>query len=403
MRTTAKRKALVIGGGIGGLTAALALRRDGWTVEVYEQAPVLREVGSGLMISPNAVRVLFGLGLPHVVERGVPVSLIELCSWKGEVLKGGTLGKEQPWYEVPGVLMHRAALHGVLHEALGDEGLHLGARLVRFEERWGGVQASFEDGREARGDVLVGADGLRSVVRARLHPGEPLRYAGYPCWRGLVRSFSHPALPIGLLRETQGQGARFGVGYIRQQEGLVYWWATANAPEVQPVPGGDKAFLREVFATAHAPIPELIAATEEGDLLRNDLYDRLPLRQWGEGRVTLLGDAAHPMMPNMGQGACSAIEDAAVLAQALGETEDVERALREYEARRVDRTAWLQRTSWLFGVMGQWENPLAVWLRNRSVKLMPMQSMLNQWERIYGWRPPPGKVASVSDSGGAGT
>jgi 2-polyprenyl-6-methoxyphenol hydroxylase-like FAD-dependent oxidoreductase len=183
----------------------------------------------------------------------------------------------------------------------------------------------------------------------------------------------------------------------------VYWWATANAPERQPVPGGDKAFLRQIFSTAHAPIPELIAATEEADLLRNDLYDRLPSRRWGEGRVTLLGDAAHPMMPNMGQGACSAIEDAAVLAQALGETEDVEFALREYEARRVERTAWLQRTSWLFGVMGQWTNPLAVWLRNTSVKHTPMRTLLKQWERIYGWRPQPGKVASVSDSGGPGT
>jgi 2-polyprenyl-6-methoxyphenol hydroxylase-like FAD-dependent oxidoreductase len=379
-----KRKALVIGGGIGGLTAALALRRGGWEVEVFEQAPQLREVGSGLMLSPNAMRVLFGLGLERVGERGAVATRFEGFSWRGEALMGEDAGALPFCADAPATLFHRAALHGALHEAFGHEGVHLGARLARFEDDGCTVVARFEDGREARGALLVGADGLRSVVRAQLHPGEPLRYAGYPCWRGLVRSFEHPALPRGLLRETQGPGARFGVGYV--QEELVYWWATANWPEGQPVPGGDKAFLQETFRTAHAPIPELIAATDEADLLRSDLQDRLPLARWGEGRVTLLGDAAHPMMPNMGQGACSAIEDAAVLAATLEGAEDLERGLRRYEARRQERTAWLQRLSWRFGVIGQWENPLAIWLREQLVRRTPASVLRRQYERLWGWR-----------------
>lgn len=379
-----KRKVLIIGGGVGGLTAALGLRRRGWDVEVFEQAPQLREVGSGFMISPNAMSVLFGLGLRGVEARGSAVTRFEMCSWAGAALMRERAEALGFCSDAPAVLFHRAALHGALHEAFGDEGVHLGARLARFEDDGRGVVAHFEDGREAKGDVLVGADGLRSVVRAQLHPGESPRYAGYPCWRGLARSFEHPALPRGILRETQGRGARFGVGYVR--EDLVYWWATANWPQEQPVPGGDKAFLQEVFRTAHAPIPELIAATDEADLLRNDLYDRPPLGQWGKGRVTLLGDAAHPMMPNLGQGACSAIEDGGVLTLALEGAEDLERGLRSYEARRRERTSWLQRRSWVFGVVGQWESPLAVWLREQSVRLTPSSLFRKQYGQLWGWR-----------------
>ena len=380
----AQHTALIIGGGIGGLTAALALRRRGWRVEVFEQAPQLREVGSGVMISPNAMSVLLGLGLRHVAERGLAVTRAEMCAWGGRALM--EMRDLEPLCEgVPAVLIHRAALHGALHEALGDGiRVHLGARLARFEEDAAGVVARFEDGREARGEVLVGADGLRSVVRERLHPGESSRYAGHPCWRGLVRDFTHPGLPRGLLRETQGRGARFGMGRVR--EDVVYWWATADWPQGEPVPGGDKAFLQDVFRTAHAPIPELLAATAPEELLRNDLLDRPPLAAWGRGRVTLLGDAAHPMMPNLGQGACSAIEDGGVLAQALDGTEDLERGLRAYEARRRERTTWLQDTSWRFGVIGQWSNPLAVWLREQSLRLAPASVMRRQYARLWGWR-----------------
>ncbi|ATB27006.1 FAD-dependent monooxygenase [Melittangium boletus] len=379
-----RRKALIIGGGVGGLTAALALGQRGWEVDVFEQAPELREVGSGIMISPNAMSVLFGLGLERVVERGVTLSRVEMRTWEGRALVRER-AEDVPGTDVPAVLFHRASLHGALHEALGAGiRVHLGARLSRFEEDGNGVVARFEDGREARGEVLVGADGLRSVVRAQLHPGEALRYAGHPCWRGLARGFSHPELPLGLLQETQGRGARFGVGHVR--EDLVYWWATADWPQGKAVPGGDKAFLGDLFRTAHAPLPELIAATRESDLLRNDLLDRLPLGQWGRGRVTLLGDAAHPMMPNMGQGACSAIEDGGVLALALERGAEPVEGLRRYERVRQARTRWLQQLSWRFGVIGQWRQPVGVWLREQSIRLAPASVLRRQYTRMWGWR-----------------
>jgi 2-polyprenyl-6-methoxyphenol hydroxylase-like FAD-dependent oxidoreductase len=382
---TADRKAVVVGGGIGGLTAALALRRGGWDVEVYEQAPELREVGSGVMISSNATRVLKGLGLLEAVaSRGVEVTHGEGCAWGGARMVDFPLGEVRGRADSPHVLIHRAALHGALAEAFGTRGLYLGARLRDFAQEGDGVVARFEDGREARGAVLVGADGLKSRVRAGLHGDTEPEYAGYPCWRGLASGTSFPNLPVGLLRETQGRGARFGMGYIRP--GQVYWWATVNWPERAPVPDGDKAFLLRAFSTAHAPIPQLIAATREEDLLRSDIHDRPPLAPWGRGRVTLLGDAAHPMTPNLGQGACSAIEDGQVLASALGEGVDVPAALRDYEGRRAKRTARLQRESRLFGAIGQWENPAAVWLRERLMRMTPRSKLLRDCERIWGWR-----------------
>lgn len=383
---TQKRKALVVGGGIGGLTAALALRRGGWDVAVYEQAPELKEVGSGLMVSTNAMRLLFELGLKDIVSRGREVTHGEMAAWSGEVLAAHSLEALARRCGAPSVVFHRAALHSALAEAFGGEGVHLGARLQGFEDDGHTVVARFEDGREARGDLLVGADGLKSRVRAQLHGDAPPRYAGYPCWRGLTGTFSHPNLPVGILRETQGRGARFGVCYYT--ESRVYWWATVNGPAGQPVPGGDKAYLLEAFRTAHAPIPQLIAETEEADLLRTDLYDRPPLKgAWGRGRVTLLGDAAHPMLPNLGQGACSAIEDGYVLARTLEAASDVELGLRAYEERRKERTARLQSQSRLTGAMGQWENSVGVWMRERMFKSLPPSLLWGEAERIWGWQP----------------
>jgi 2-polyprenyl-6-methoxyphenol hydroxylase-like FAD-dependent oxidoreductase len=388
----ADRKALVVGGGIGGLAAAIALRQAGWEVEVYEQAPTLREVGAGLGLTTNAMRLLLALGLTHMPQRGEVVTQAEMCAWDGEPLVHFPLVEVAERYGAPTVVIHRAALHSALREFFGEEGLHVGARLKDFVQDGTQVVARFEDGREARGALLVGADGLKSRVRAQLHSGEaPPRYAGYPVWRGITPLFTHEAIPVGMLRETQGRGARFGMGYIAS--GRVYWWAAVDGPAGQPVPGGDKAYLTEVFRTAHAPIPQLIAATDEADILRSDTYDRLPLGRWGEGRVTLLGDAAHPMTPNLGQGANSAIEDAFVLAMALEEAEDVPTALRAYEALRQPRTAMLQRDSWTFGAVGHWVNPAAVWLRDGLMRWAPRRFVMSQFSRVWGWQPPAGKGA----------
>jgi 2-polyprenyl-6-methoxyphenol hydroxylase-like FAD-dependent oxidoreductase len=248
-------------------------------------------------------------------------------------------------------------LQAVLRDALGPDALHLGAACTGFTQDDSGVTAQFADGRTARGDLLIGADGLHSVVRAQLHGGQPPTYVGYTAWRAVI-PFDHARLTPG---ESSGYGPRFG--QVPISGGRVYWFATQNTPAGQRSPDGEQAALRRIFANWHAPIPDLIRATPEALILRNDIYDRPPLRAWGQGRVTLLGDAAHPMTPNLGQGGCQALEDAVVLAACLCAAPAVPAALRAYEARRIPRTSAIVRQSRQAGQIGQWANPLAVRVR----------------------------------------
>jgi 2-polyprenyl-6-methoxyphenol hydroxylase-like FAD-dependent oxidoreductase len=166
--------------------------------------------------------------------------------------------------------------------------------------------------------------------------------------------------------------------------GRVYWFAVKNAPEDARSPGGERDELRRIFRDWHDPIPDLIEATDEALILRNDIYDRAPLRRWGQGRVTLLGDAAHPMTPNLGQGACQALEDAVVLADCLREAGDTGAALRAYEAGRIPRTTFLVNRSRDIGRVAQWQHPLAVWARDHASRLLLPRLQAHQLQRIIG-------------------
>jgi 2-polyprenyl-6-methoxyphenol hydroxylase-like FAD-dependent oxidoreductase len=238
----------------------------------------------------------------------------------------------------------------------------------------------FSDGREVCGAALIGADGIHSTVRAQLHGAREPRYAGYTAWRG-VAPFAHPQLPIGVGIDTWGRGQRFGITHIGG--GRVYWFATRNtAAGEEDAAGGRKAELLTRFHGWHEPIEAVIEATEGEAILRNDIYDRPPLRHWGTGRVTLLGDAAHPMTPNLGQGACQAIEDAVVLAACLRDGATIPEALRSYESRRIPRTTAVTRRSRLTGWYGQRERPLECWLRDTLMQRLPPGLQRRQLETM---------------------
>jgi 2-polyprenyl-6-methoxyphenol hydroxylase-like FAD-dependent oxidoreductase len=334
---------LIAGGGIGGLTAAAALGRRGFTVHVFERAERLRADGAGITLQPNAMRVLASLGLAEPIERaGAVLAGGRLLDERGEVIQTLDLGG----FEVRGVAIHRAPLLDILARESGAV-VHTGRAVTGFEQEDGAVTAKLADGGTMRGAALVGCDGLRSSVRAALHGESAPRYAGYTAWRG-VADFD---LPDALSVELWGPGKRFGMVPIAP--GRTYWFATENAP-VGGKDGDAVAELVRRFAGWPDPVERLVAATPEGTILRNDLFDRPPLRPWGRGRVTLLGDAAHPMTPNLGQGACQAIEDAAVLAACLGEHPDCPpAALRRYEDLRYERTAWVTRQAWQMGRLAQ--------------------------------------------------
>ena len=269
-----------------------------------------------------------------------------------------------------------------------DERLRLSAEVGAFEQDESGVRLMFADGSQEYADILVGADGLRSRVRAGLFGPEQPRYAGYTAWRALVEP-KEELLPWGTGFESWGRGARFGCAHAGRRR--VYWFATANAPEDEKdgppgSPAGAKATFLRLFSGWHRPVADLVEVAEEGTILRTDIYDREPLGEhWGEGRVTLLGDAAHPMTPNLGQGACQAIEDAVVLARCLGEKDATAESLRTYERLRSDRAAKVIRRSRRVGMVGQVKNPAKCWLHDRALAMIPPKAQLRQLEEIVGY------------------
>ncbi len=383
-------RVMVAGAGIGGLTAAISLRRAGFEVAVFERAYALEAVGAGLLLAANAVKALGKLGLSDALRGiGVPAAAGSVLSWRGEVLfelDASELSK-RVGADTSGV--HRADLQEVLLREAGEAGavVRTGKELAGFEQAGDVVRASFADGTEESGAVLVGADGLRSRVRASLFGDERPRYAGYTAWRGVAVP-EGDLVPVGGGFESWGRGRRFGCAHVGG--GRVYWFATMNAPEGgNDGPAGPRAALLGTFRGWHEPVEALIQSTDEDAILRTDIYDRDPLGEtWGEGRVTLLGDAAHPMTPNLGQGACQAIEDAVVLARCLGESGeagDTIGTLRRYEALRSGRTAAIIRRSRRVGTVGQLESPLLCWLRDRALKIVPAETQLRQIQDVVGY------------------
>ena len=373
-------RVVIAGGGIGGVSAAIALRRAGFDAQLFERAPALREVGASISLWPNATRILREWGVlgPLLrVAHAAPAG--EVRSWRGELLQRFSMQDG----DAPTLFLHRADLLAALVDSLPPWAIHLGAELESFSESAEEVTARFRDWGEADGAALVGADGLHSATRRLLLDDGPPIYRGYPAWRGVAR-LEHPALRSGVVSETLGEGRRVGV--IPIGGGRVAWWATTNEPEGTS-DGDRKARLLRLFGEWHAPIPQLIEATPAEEILKNDVCDRPPRRTWGRGRVTLLGDAAHPTTPNLGQGGCLAIEDAAVLARSLAREPDLPAALRAYERSRYSRTRAITRMSLRLGRLGQWERPLAVAARSALFRLTPAWAAALSLRRMYAFRP----------------
>lgn len=368
---------LIAGGGIGGMAAALALHRAGLKVTVFERAPAFGEVGAGISVWPNASRVLQSLGvLEPLLARGEAVTHFDLKRPDGSFISTISMAG----YDTPALCVHRADLHRVLFEPLPSSSLKPDQTLQSFAQDDDQVTATFTSGLVARAAGLIGADGINSVIRAQLHGAAPPVYRGYRIWRGIAPD------PGGLVRghisETWGSGRRFGIMPIGQ--GRICWYATHNGrPGLSDAPEGRAAEVQRLFRGWHDPISTLIAATRPADIIKTDACDRNPLRHWAVGRVTLLGDAAHPITPNVGQGACMAIEDAACLAKFLPGSPDVAANFRAYEDLRRPRTAFVARQARRVGAIGQWENPGIVRARNFVARLVLWRSARAQLNSVY--------------------
>lgn len=356
----------IIGGGIGGLTAALALRRAGFEPEVFEQAPELLEVGAAIAVWPNAMRVLQRLNVgSEVLKRSGMVEQVRWLSFDGRLFK--QLGF--PLTNAPAVALHRADLQGALMHALPAGSIHLGKQFESYRQEGDLIHASFADGTSLAFDMLVGADGIHSRARAQALGDGPPVYRGYTVWRGVTASTPRSLVPA-VAMEIYGHGQRFGIGPVGQ--GRTGWWATANesAEAFEPPPERQKKLLA-LFDNWCEPVLELIGATPATMILRSATHDRAPVRKWGEGKMTLLGDAAHPTTPNLGQGGCMAIEDGAILARCFSKYPEASQALRMYERHRQARTSAITRYSRRYGIVGQWAHPSASGLRGTLLTMLP--------------------------------
>ncbi|MFF8592254.1 FAD-dependent monooxygenase [Streptomyces sp. NPDC015220] len=377
-----ERSALVVGGGIGGLAAGLALARSGWRVKVLERAAAFGEVGAGLSLWPNGVRALDALGVgDQVREQALVETRAGIRNRSGRWLSR-TDTQELADRFGPVVMIHRARLFDILRTALPAGVLCGDSAVTRADLRGGRVEV--EHGRGvSRADLLVAADGIGSTVRHSLWPQAPApRYAGYTTWRVVVDTGER--LSAG--GESWGRGERVGIAPLA--DGRTYLFCVANAPEGQRSPGGELAELRRRFGRWHDPIPRLLAAADEEAVMRHDIHALPPLASFVNGRAALLGDAAHAMTPNLGQGANQALEDAVTLAVLLEAHPDVESALSAYDRLRRPRTRLIARRSHRIGVVAQWHWAPATALRDLTLRMMPGPAVLDALTAILGWRPP---------------
>lgn len=362
-------RALVIGGGIGGLSVALALRQAGMEVQVFEAVEEVKEVGAGVTIWSNAVRALQKLGLTDALQViGRPATYRIIYNWNGELLSKIQVDQLANGLGAAILMMHRADLQSALLQAFGAANVQLDARCVGFTQDDKGVCAQFANGQTVEGDLLVAADGIHSALRTQLFGPKRLLYTGYVTWRGIA-SLEDENIPVGVSSETWGKGQRIGLIPLNNER--MYWFTGQNMPAgtcKDETAEQKKQRMRDMVRGWHAPIEAVIEATDPSTIIRADVYELEQLPHWCQGRVTLLGDSAHAMSPNMGQGACQAIEDAVVLGSCLQEEHDIPSALRLYESMRIKRVQRVATQSRRIGQLAQLENPLACALRNALVK-----------------------------------
>lgn len=383
MSVQGRNPILIVGGGIGGLSAAIALRQAGFDVEVFERAPEIREVGAGVTLMSNALVALACLGLDGPVrEMGDHLDRTDFQNTRGGVLKTITFTGIERQTGAPSIGIGRRELIAVLHHACKDVPIHTNSRCVGYEQTDDEVILHLEDGREVHGSLLIGSDGVWSTVRTQvLNDGAP-RYGGATSWRGICEANEADEVLRGSVFIALGHSTIRGGGWYVSARHISWFFGFVTPAEGKDEPAKLKPMLMNYLKRWSGRIPSLVERTPAEQILRTDTYVREPVTKWGEGRVTMLGDAAHAMGNAIGQGAAQAIEDAVILAETLKTTGGSISGLRQYEQRRMPRTRLAQMTTRQSGHPMYLEKPYLAWYRNLKVRRLPADKFVDGWREV---------------------
>ncbi|WP_025026944.1 FAD-dependent monooxygenase [Caldalkalibacillus mannanilyticus] len=343
----------IIGAGIAGITAALSLIQKGYSIQLFEKADDYRPLGAGIVLGNNALLVFEELGLYEQIQaHSVIPTDSYLMSWKGTILasiKPFEKNKNRHSFAI----LSRTKLFEILRSRLPNNLVSFNKSCAKITQNKTSVQIKFEDGTEYQCDLLLACDGIYSTVRQTIFPKSTIRYAGYTCWRGVTQPLTFDTQKTFI--ETWGRNGRFGIAPI--EDNRYYWYALKNSmAKDQRYVQWTKADLLQNFEHYHSPIQELLLATNENAIMQHDIYDLKPIQNYSKGRVALLGDAAHATTPNLGQGACQAIEDGYAIAKALDTHSDLDQALQSYQKARRKPATQIVNLSWSFGKVAQLES-----------------------------------------------
>lgn len=356
----------IIGAGIGGLAAGIALRKKGFEVQIYERAPSFKPIGTGIAIAANAMAVFADLGIAEAVAAaGNPIDFACMGRPDGSAIAKVDTKKLSATLGFTTIAIHRADLHDVLAGAFGHDRIHCDSGLASVEETGARVRATFTNGQSVDADILVGADGLRSRVRECVFGESPLRSAEQSCWRGIVDrdAMNRPDRVIrGEAWELWGRGARFGYAMVNARQ--IYWYAVISDAVADFAVEDTAAFRRKFAPMWNETVRDMLTTTPDSTIIAAPLMDRLPSPAWHTDRVVLLGDAIHPTTPNMGQGACMAIESAWALAHCLSVDPNPRAAFTRYHAMRAARTRTITTQSFRMGRLFQTMSPMKAQLRD---------------------------------------
>ena len=369
----------IIGAGIGGLTTAIALKQKGFKVRVFEQAKTIKPVGAGIILANNAMQVYNKLGLKTAIElQGHPISAMHITKSNLKSISKVDLTYFEKKHNVKNIAIHRGILQELLIRELADSDLYLDHHLDSIDQNKSGYTLRFKNGNEIASTKLIGADGIHSIVRQELFPEATIRNANQICWRGLT-NFKLPEKYSNGLHEAWGKADRFG--FVKIADDTVYWYALKSITDAMDT-NTSKA-ISTYFKSYHPVINSILDATKTENIHTAKITDLKPTSTWHiNNAACLIGDAAHAMTPNMGQGACQAIEDAYILAECLKKY-GTNSSFETFQNIRLPKAHQVVKASWTLGKIAHVSNPILIALRNIAMQCMPSSLNRKQSEHIF--------------------